>query len=292
MDGYENAAALLKHDVSETVSAWPAHGIRRDDWRTLLGREINGMLKRLDLAIHLAWSDTRARYRRSVLGPFWLVLGTLIGVGGLGFVWGALFDVQRDIFIPTLSIGLVSWYLLSACFVEAASVFYMNRDLLLNIPVSSLFVSTLLLFRQLINFAHNFVVVVIVLAIYPQHLSFAAIWMLPGLVLVGLNLLCIIQLVGYIGARYRDLAPLIAAIMQPLFFITPVLFLPSQLGARAFITEFNPFTYWLSLIRDPLMGVVPPATTWLIVIAMTIAGWSLALILTALKRQRLAYWVN
>jgi len=262
-----------------------------DRWR-IFHREVAGALSRLDLAFHLAWSETRSRYRRSVLGPFWLVLGTLIGVGGLGFVWGAIFDVDRATFIPSLSIGLVTWYLLSASVTESASVFYANRNLILNIPVSSLLVSILLLFRQLINFGHNLAVVVVALLIYPQHLSLSAFLALPGLVLVSINLLGVIQIAGYVGARYRDLGPLLNAIMQPLFFITPVLFRPEQLGRGAIITEFNPFTYWLSLIRDPLMGTAPSVFTWFVVITMTILCWMAVLAMTVTKRQRLAYWVN
>lgn len=258
----------------------------------VLKDEIFGAFQKLELAFHLAWSDTRTRYRRSVLGPFWLVLGTLIGVGGLGFVWSTLFQVDRATFIPSLSIGLVTWYLLSGSVTEAAGVFYNNRELILNIPVSSLTVSMLLLFRQLINFLHNFVVVIIVFIFFPEHLSWTALLMLPGLFLVSLNLLWIIQLVGYIGARYRDLSPLLNAIMQPLFFITPVLFRPSQLGQNSFIADLNPFTYWLSLIRDPLMGTAPQLSTWLVALVMTVVGWFLALMITAKKRKRLAYWVH
>ena len=47
-----------------------------------LGGEVRMTVGRLDLALHLAWMDTCTRYRRSILGPFWLVFGTLIGVGG------------------------------------------------------------------------------------------------------------------------------------------------------------------------------------------------------------------
>lgn len=258
----------------------------------LLKNELYGAATRMNFAFHLAWSDTKARYRRSVLGPLWLVIGTLIGVGGLGFVWSALFEIDRATFIPSLSIGLVTWMFMSGCLIEGAAVFYGSRGLILNVPVSSLLVSILLLFRQVINFSHNFLVVILVLMIYPQHLTWTVFLFVPGFLLVCINMLWIIQLVGYIGARYRDLSPLITAIMQPLFFITPVMFRPSQLGAKAFIADWNPFTYLLSIVRDPLMGVVPSVFTWLVVLIMTIVGWSAALAITVYKRNRLAYWVH
>lgn len=258
----------------------------------IVKKEIFGALNKFHFALYIASSDTKTRYRRSVLGPLWLVFGTLIGVGGLGVVWSTLFDIDRATFIPALAIGLVTWYLLSSCVVESASAFYGNRDIFLNIPTSSILVSLLVLIRNIINFLHNFIVVIVVLIIYPNTVGLVSLLAIPGLLLVCFNLLAIIQLLGFVGARYRDLSPLLAAILQPLFFITPVLFRPSQLGANAFIAELNPFTYWLSLIRDPIMGVAPSITTWLIVSVMATVSWIAALLMTASKRHRLAYWVH
>jgi ABC-type polysaccharide/polyol phosphate export permease len=36
-------------------------------------RDLREALARFPLALYFAWSDTRARYKRSVLGPFWLL---------------------------------------------------------------------------------------------------------------------------------------------------------------------------------------------------------------------------
>lgn len=258
----------------------------------ILKAEIVGAFERLNLAFHIAWGDTRARYRRSVLGPFWLVLGTAIGVGGLGFVWSNLFDIDRSIFIPSLTVGLVVWYLLSGSIVGATAAFYHNRQLLLNMPVSSMLVSIQLLLRELVNFAHNLVIVLVVLVIFPQPFGLTTLLVIPGLVLVCINLLWFIQLIGYFGARFRDLEPLVTAIMQPLFFLTPVIFRPEQLGDSAFILNFNPLAYWLSLIRDPIMGQAPTLLTWIVSLLMAVLGWSAALYITAKKRHRLAYWIN
>lgn len=258
----------------------------------ILADEIVPALKRADLAFYLAWSDTRTRYRRSVLGPFWLVLGTAIGVGGLGFVWSRLFEMDAAVFVPSLAIGLVCWYLLSQSVVEAASVFVQNRESLLNMKISSLQIALQLLLRHLVTFAHNLVVVVIVFLIYPPDLGWNMLLAVPGLLLVSFTLLGIIELVGFFGARFRDLEPLLGAVMQPLFFVTPVIFRPEQLGESHLILALNPFAYWLSLIRDPLMGATPTAATWLVSALMAVVIWGAALVMMARKRVRLAYWVH
>lgn len=265
---------------------------RTNDGIGVLANEIIPALKRIDLSLFLAWTDTRTRYRRSILGPFWLVLGTTIGVGGLGFVWSQLFDMEAATFVPSLTIGLVCWYLLSQSVVEAASVFVHNREMLLNMRTPSLQIALQLLLRHLVTFAHNLVVVVAVLAIYPTNLSLQGLLAIPGLLLVCISLLGIILFVGFFGARFRDLEPLLNAVIQPLFFITPVIFRPEQLGNSSLILALNPFAYWLSLIRDPLMGTTPPLSTWLISAGMAILIWAAALTMVARKRQRLAYWVH
>lgn len=255
-------------------------------------RELADAWRRMDLVLHLAWTDTRTRYRRSFLGPFWLVLGTAIGVGGLGFVWSALFQVEPSEFVPWLTSGLVVWYLLSTTTIEAAGVFYHNRHMVLGLRVSTFTVSGQLLARNVVTFAHNMTVVVAVAIIFPGHLSMEVLLVVPGLALVCINLLWVIQVVGYLGARFRDLEPLISAVMQPLFFITPVLFRPGQLGDGAALIYLNPLAHWLTLIRDPLVGLAPTATAWGFSIATAVAGWLAALWMTGLKRNRLPFWVH
>ena len=260
--------------------------------RRVLLREIRQLFDRFDLVYYLAWHDTLARYRRSVLGPFWLVLGTAIGLGGLSIIWSIILKVNHSEFIPSVAIGMVIWYFLSGCVNESTSVFFRNRQLFLSMPISSALVSASLVMRQMVNLMHNFVVVIIVLLVYPEHLSVYALLSIPGFLLVALNMFLIVQFMGYLGARYRDMDPLVTALMQPMFLLSPVIFRPAQLGDSSHLLLFNPFTYWISLVRDPLMGQVPPLSTWLGVAGFCVIAGTAAAIITAGKRNRLSYWVN
>ena len=40
----------------------------------------------------LGWQDVRQRYRRSVLGPFWLTISTGVMIGAMGPLYGKLFN--------------------------------------------------------------------------------------------------------------------------------------------------------------------------------------------------------
>jgi ABC-type polysaccharide/polyol phosphate export permease len=248
-------------------------------------------IKRLPVALFFAWSDTKARYKRSVLGPFWLVLSTMVGVGGLGLIWSVLLKIDRAEFIPSLTIGLIVWQFISGSVSEGPSIFYRQAALIKDINLPSFFVSAQLILRQLINLAHNIVVFIVVTIIFPTHISVIALLAIPGLAVVVLNLLWVAQLLGYIGARFRDLEPLIVTFLPILFFLSPVVYRASQLGTLQEIMAFNPLTYWIGLIRDPLLGVVPGAETYLLASAVTVLGWSATLWMTARGRHRLPYWI-
>jgi len=259
------------------------------------GRERRARLRNfnrhLSLAWFFAWSDARARYKRSVLGPFWLVLSTMIGIGGLGLVWGALMQVDRSVFIPLLTVGLVMWNLISGSVTGSTNVFARHASVIKNIPTPTLRISLQLLFEQIVNFLHNLVVVALMLMVYPEHLSPMALLALPGLALVLANLLWVIQVLGILGARFRDFDPLVSALMPILFFMSPVLYQSHQLGTRAFVMRFNPMSYWVEIVREPILGTVPSAFTYGITIVMAIAGWALAVWLTRAKAVRIPYWV-
>jgi ABC-type polysaccharide/polyol phosphate export permease len=253
--------------------------------------DLSRAIVRLPVVFFFAWSDTKARYKRSVLGPFWLVLTTIVGVVGLGFIWSILLKVDRSEFIPSLTVGLIIWQFISGCFAEGPGIFYRQVGQIKDINLPSFFISMQLILRQLINFAHNIVVFVIVLAIYPEHVSAVAFLAIPGLLLVILNLLWVVQSLGYVGARFRDLEPLVVSFLPILFFLSPVIYRASQLGTLEPIMAFNPLTYWIGLIRDPLSGIVPAGETYVLALAVTVAGWALALWLTSSRRHRLPYWI-
>jgi ABC-type polysaccharide/polyol phosphate export permease len=243
------------------------------------------------LAWHFAWSDTRARYKRSVLGPFWLVLATIFGVVGLGFLWSILLKTDRSTFMPSLTIGMVLWSLISASITQSASVFANNASVIKNIRTPPLRISLQMLMQQIINLLHNLVVVLAVLLFFPKSIGPLALLALPGLLLVLVNLLWVVQVLGFVGARFRDFDPLVSSLMPMLFFLSPVIFRSQQLGAVSVIMSFNPIAYWIDIVRNPLLGTMSAPYEYAVVIGMAVIGWWLALSLTRAKAHRLPYWV-
>lgn len=253
--------------------------------------DLSAAWRRRQLALYFAWTETLARYRRSVLGPFWLVLSTIIGVVGLGFVWSALLNADHREFIPSLTVGLVTWQLISGSIIEAAGLFPRNSPIILNIKLPTFLISLQLLFRQLINYGHNLIVLAVVLAVYPQHVGPTMLFAIPGIIVLAAGLLGTIQILGFLGARYRDFDPLISSLMPILFFISPVIYQSRQLGPAEAVMEYNPLAHWIRLVRDPVLGIPPTIGSYATAILLTALIWILALWLTSARSYRLPYWV-
>ncbi len=217
--------------------------------------------------------------------------GNCRGVAGLGFVWSILLNTDRASFIPALTVGLVLWQLLSGCVLESTSVFIRHAVVIRNLKTPYLIFPLQLLLRQLINFAHNLIVVLLVFIIFPPEASYIQLLAIPGLLLVIGNLFWLIIVLSVLGIRFRDLEPLIAAFMPILFFLSPVIYRPNQLESSQYIAWLNPFSYLITLVRDPLQGIMPPTFIYAVSVTMLLIGWLFSLWLLGHCYRRIAFWI-
>ena len=245
----------------------------------------------IDLILYLSRSDIKARYARSLLGPLWLVLTTAISVVGLGYVWSALFSIDREVFIPFLSVGLVVWQFFSSCIIESAEIFSHSGAVIRNTR-NSLFVFPFsMLGKNLIILGHNALIIFAVLLVYPQEINLNLFLVIPGLLLVIMNMAWIVTVVAIIGARFRDLGPAISSFMTILFFLSPVMYKPEQLGVKSSILWINPFSHMITAIRDPLLGYSPPMFVYITLILLLVSGWSLLFSMMVKFKNRIIYWI-
>ena len=113
------------------------------------------------------------------------------------------------------------------------------------------------LVRNVLVLAHNVVVIVAVDIIFAIKPGWCALMALPGVAVWAVDTLAIALLLGAFCARFRDITPIVASVMQIAFFLTPVLWLPGMLGRHAVLVTFNPFYALLEIVRAPFLGHHP-----------------------------------
>lgn len=245
----------------------------------------------LNNALYLAWADTKARYKKSVLGPLWLTLSSMVGVLGLGLVWGTLLEEDMNTFVPSLSIGLIIWFLISGAVGDGATTFIRQSSVIRNVSIPHWFFVIRALARHVINLAHNLVIVLIVVLYFNVELTLNALLVIPGFLLVLANLFWITFFLGMVGARYRDLEYLISSFLPLLFFISPVVFRADRLPENMNIIWLNPLSYFIEVIRKPILGEVPDVKTYVIVVGILAVGCLVTYLFYRLRGHRLSFWV-
>jgi len=96
---------------------------------------------------------------------------------------------------------------------------------------------------------------------------------------------------GVLGARFRDLYPAISSFMTIVFFLTPVMYRPERLGVEQYLVWLNPFTYLISLLRDPLSGNASPLFVYIVMITTLLLGILVTARLLGRYKYRIVYWL-
>ena len=82
--------------------------------------ELVDTLRLWRLVAFISVFDTRARYRRTVLGPLWIVIGLASGSLGLGLLWSELWNVPAEQIVPSITIGFLVWIFISTTILEGS----------------------------------------------------------------------------------------------------------------------------------------------------------------------------
>ena len=239
----------------------------------------------------LGWQDIRRRYRRSVLGPFWLTLSMGALVGALGTLYGMLFRVEVAVYVPFLALGFIVWTLISGVVNDGCRVFINAENIIKQVGLPLSIHVYRLLWRNLLILFHNAAVFVVVAAVFGVWPGWAGLLALPGLVLLCLNGIWAALLLGIVSARYRDVPPIVSSVVRICFFVTPIIWMPDLVPARAVVLDINPFFHLVEVVRAPLLGQVPALASWIAVLAMAFGGWLVTFTFFRRYRWRIAYWV-
>jgi lipopolysaccharide transport system permease protein len=242
----------------------------------------------------LAHQDIKLRYRRSVLGPFWITLSMAITVYTMGYLYGHLFHVELQHYYPFLAAGMLSWALISTMVVEFTDGFTTSDSLLKQIKLPYTLYIHRLASRNFLIFFHNIVVIIPILLMYHEYakVNWHTLLVIPGLVILYINAISFGLMLAIIGARYRDISQIIKSLVQVIFFVTPVMWTPEVLNEKnQFIINLNPFYAFLEMIRAPLLGKAPSLMNISVVFTMTILGMLLSFSLFSRYRARIIYWL-
>lgn len=298
--------------AQEALPANPSRTFRRA-WEDVM----SGIRAR-ELWGYLGWQDIKQRYRRSVIGPLWITLSMAVTAIGLGLLYSQLLKAPTPTFLPYITVGFITWNFIVGCVTEGTETFISNEGLIKHLPAPLTVYALRTVWRLTLMMAHNLIVYVIVAAIFFNNLSvpyaiqpggtiqpglsWMALLAIPGFFLIAINGVWVTLLFGIISTRYRDIPQVINALIQLVFFGTPIVWSTDLLTSSAYggggggqvrvlVAELNPMYHFVEVMRAPLLGMQVSWHHWAIVGVITVVGSLLALVALRNYRARVSYWV-
>lgn len=241
--------------------------------------DLRATLHRLPRWLYVVWLTFLVRYRKTAVGPLWLLIGPTLFIATLGVLFTAISNQDPAVFVPHLAIGLVVWTLMSGFITGSTTIFMRSRPQVMQGNMSVTDLVSVDLLTTCVQFLHQVVIIIAVFVIFRIVPGPEAAIALAGLVLMVANGLWLSIVFGIVGARYRDLAEIVQALMRIAFLATPIIWMPEQTERGAVLAVFliaNPFHHFLELVRAPLLGEMPSLVSWAVVLTITAIGVALA----------------
>lgn len=223
---------------------------------TQIYKEIINSIKNYDLWINLAISKLRVRFIRTALGPIWEIIGTMIFLIFVTFIWSRLWERSFFDYFGFVYTGYAIWKIISTTITESTFLFselYANafRNMKCNPIIFCLANSLKNIFILFLNLP-----IIFLITIYNGTLSFNGVLLLSYyLVLFFITSVCLSFIIGSLCLKFRDLQYSVVVIMQLLFFVTPVIWDPQQISEkdRFFLIDLNIFYHYVEFFRSALL---------------------------------------
>jgi ABC-type polysaccharide/polyol phosphate export permease len=250
-------------------------------------------VRHFDTAAWLAQEDTKTRYARTALGPWWNVLSAVMFVVAMGFTYGTLFRQPLDYYLPYVAASLACWNLLSGFFTDSTTSLMRGADIITSyrLPLSTQVYRVVV--DKFILFAHFSIFYAILLALLKFQMEWVALLALIPTLLIyfafgtGVGLFF-----SVLGARFRDVNPAINSLMLLVFLVTPIIWQKITLTPEnAWFVEFNPFYHLIEIGRRPLLGEAVDPHSWMIAGFVSVAALLIGSSVFAFMRRRIYFWI-
>ncbi|MBN7762752.1 ABC transporter [Nitratireductor aquibiodomus] len=237
--------------------------------------------------LHISYIEAKAQNRGSHLGILWIPLSSLMFSAMLALVFRHSDSMPLTDFFFYVLAGYIFWSFISDTLTGSTDVVQNRFEFAVHNNLTLLGLFGKLLIDRMFEFFLNLALLIVLLIIMqPGRIGGEVILLMPFLALISITSISVAYLVNLLTIFYPDMKSLIRVGTRFLFFVSPVFWSAADSvgGARAFLVQYNPAAYFLSLPRQ-VFGIQPlEATAWLI--ALSLSGFLCAAAFVAYLKSR------
>ena len=218
--------------------------------------------KLASLCFNLALEDLRDRYRKTLLGVAWIIVSFALFVGVKVLVFGQMVSTSQVEFGLYVTLGFGLWTFINAMVVDACTAYMFSRAWILGtaIPYPVFLMQAIL--RNSMMFALELVVMALALFWKPTPWSATTSFGDPWPARTPGSPRCGWPRSSPAVRADRDLHHTIKTGIQLMFFVTPILWMPTISTTLARIAALNPLTSFIDIVREPSCTDRVPVHSW------------------------------
>jgi len=197
----------------------------------------------------LAWRDVSVRYKQTVIGVAWALVGPLLTLAILTIVFGRLAALPSDGAVPypvLVFAGMLPWFLFSSILSVGSNSLVGNANLISKVYFPRLIVPASAVAVALVDFGISLAILAALMAWFGFLPNWQIAFLPIFIVLAVLASLGPAFLITALNVKYRDFRFLIPFIVQFGLYVSPVGFSSSVVPET--------WRFWYSL--NPMVGVI------------------------------------
>lgn len=208
----------------------------------------------------LVHMDLRTRYRGSVLGLGWSLVQPLAMTIILCAVFRHVFKLPIIEYGPLLLTGLAFWAFITSIVQTGCSCFHQAEPYIRQYPAPLAIYPLRSTLGATFHFLVALTLVIVLTSLFKGAPSLIALLtLIPAVVLLFVFVWGLTVLFALAQVHFRDSKHLAEVGFQAMFYLTPIMFPPTMLdgGRLGIIVRGNPLTFFLELLREPILHGVP-----------------------------------
>ncbi|MGX5840646.1 ABC transporter permease [Mesorhizobium sp. ArgA1] len=241
--------------------------------------------------INLAHEDIGDQHRRTTLGPLWLLVNYVAFVGTFVFVFQ---PAGKDAagYSAYVAISLMVWSYLMEVIPLSVSLFKREESFIEGTTLPLFVYVMRMTVQSAIRAGYAIAGCVVILLLSGSWPMPSWLWSLAGLLLVLLATPAIITVFAFTGAFFPDSEFIVGNMMRVGMFFTPVFWVYNgQAGIQKYAYHWNPFTYFLEVVRVPILSGELPIRAFAVTGIISLAVWAIALLLLGRYRRQVVFLI-
>ena len=236
----------------------------------------------------LASEDIGDAHKRTTLGPLWLLVNYLVFTSVLVFIIRGAVGIEH--YFAYVAVGLLVWLFISETISESVTVFSRQESFIKGtvLPLS------VYIFRQCTRTAIRSAYAMIGAAGIVLYSGAAPNWTwltcIPAIILIFAVAPAVTIIFGVLGVLFRDIRYFLGTLMRLGMFVTPIFWShENQGGLRAALYYWNPFTYFIDIVRMPLITGEASGFAWLVCLEIGGILWVSAILILGQFRKKIVF---